>query len=65
MEWPPKSGKIQSFPEIDRADWFNYPTAVIKVLKGQFPIIESLVANINYEPSGDAEVSNDSQYSLF
>jgi len=43
MEWPPKSGKKQSFPEIDRAGWFDIDEALLKVNSGQIGLIESLV----------------------
>jgi predicted NUDIX family NTP pyrophosphohydrolase len=42
LEWPPKSGKLKSFPEIDRAEWFNLEEAKIKINKGQIPLIEEL-----------------------
>jgi predicted NUDIX family NTP pyrophosphohydrolase len=42
MEWPPRSGKMQSFPEVDRADWFDLPTARAKLLKGQLPLLDEL-----------------------
>ncbi len=42
MEWPPRSGRTQSFPEIDRAEWFNLATAEIKLHRGQRPLIEAL-----------------------
>jgi predicted NUDIX family NTP pyrophosphohydrolase len=35
MEWPPKSGKIQDFPEVDRAGWFDLDAAHEKLLAGQ------------------------------
>lgn len=35
LEWPPKSGKQQEFPEVDRAEWFSVPTALEKILPGQ------------------------------
>jgi predicted NUDIX family NTP pyrophosphohydrolase len=34
LEWPPKSGIIREFPEIDRADWFSIAAATRKILKG-------------------------------
>jgi predicted NUDIX family NTP pyrophosphohydrolase len=43
MEWPPKSGKKQSFPEIDRAGWFDVETAKLKINVGQVGLIEGLV----------------------
>jgi predicted NUDIX family NTP pyrophosphohydrolase len=43
MEWPPKSGKKQSFPEIDRAAWFVIDEAKEKVNPAQTALIEELV----------------------
>lgn len=42
MEWPPRSGKIQEFPEVDRAEWFAADEAKEKILKGQRPLIDEL-----------------------
>jgi predicted NUDIX family NTP pyrophosphohydrolase len=42
MEWPPKSGRTQEFPEADRAAWFAQNDAFRKIIKGQRPIIISL-----------------------
>ncbi len=42
MEWPPKSGRQQEFPEIDRAAWFPLEFAAVKILAGQRPLIEEL-----------------------
>lgn len=43
MEWPPKSGKMQGFPEVDRAEWFDVETAKKKINPGQVGLIESLL----------------------
>jgi predicted NUDIX family NTP pyrophosphohydrolase len=43
LEWPPKSGKRVRFPEVDRAGWFDRETALVKILKGQRPIIDALL----------------------
>lgn len=43
MEWPPRSGKSQSFPEVDKAQWFGVSEASLKILKGQAPFINILV----------------------
>lgn len=40
LEWPPKSGRIQSFPEVDRAAWFTIDEARTKLHKGQIPICD-------------------------
>jgi len=42
MEWPPRSGKTASFPEIDRAGWFDMATAGKKILPSQLPILIEL-----------------------
>jgi len=42
IEWPPKSGRLQSFPEIDRAEWFDLEAARSKILSGQIELIDRL-----------------------
>ena len=42
MIWPPKTGKTQIFPEIDRAGWFALAEARGKILDGQRPFLERL-----------------------
>ncbi|MFD0776902.1 NUDIX domain-containing protein [Streptomonospora algeriensis] len=42
MEWPPRSGVTQEFPETDRAAWFDLPTARTKLVKGQVRFLELL-----------------------
>ena len=42
MEWPPRSGRLQSFPEVDRGAWFSLPEARRKILAGQVPLLEQL-----------------------
>lgn len=42
MEWPPRSGRMQSFPEVDRAEWFTLPVARQKILLGQAPLLDAL-----------------------
>ncbi|HWP64469.1 MAG TPA: NUDIX domain-containing protein [Candidatus Limnocylindria bacterium] len=43
MEWPPRSGRMQSFPEVDRAAWFSIADAKRKILRGQAPLLDELV----------------------
>lgn len=40
IEWPPRSGRIQSFPEVDRGGWFDRAAALRKVAPGQRPVLE-------------------------
>jgi predicted NUDIX family NTP pyrophosphohydrolase len=42
MEWPPKSGRKASFPEIDRAGWFSLDEAREKMIEGQRPLLDRL-----------------------
>ena len=42
MEWPPKSGRAQEFPEVDRAAWFTLETALEKINAGQAPLLQQL-----------------------
>ena len=42
MEWPPKSGRVQSFPEVDLAEWFSAAEARKKIQPGQSPFIDRL-----------------------
>jgi len=42
MEWPPRSGRRQTFPEIDRAGWFALAEARAKILEGQRPLLDRL-----------------------
>jgi len=42
IEWPPRTGRIQSYPEVDRAAWFALPLAHQKILASQRPLLERL-----------------------
>jgi predicted NUDIX family NTP pyrophosphohydrolase len=43
MEWPPRSGRGQTFPELDRAAWFGVAEAKTKILKGQAVFLDRLL----------------------
>jgi len=47
MEWPPRSGRMQDFPEVDRAGWFTLEAAARKILKGQAPILAALLDRLD------------------
>jgi predicted NUDIX family NTP pyrophosphohydrolase len=47
LEWPKGSGKMQSFPEIDRVGWFPIERARAKLLKGQVPFLDRLLQELN------------------
>jgi predicted NUDIX family NTP pyrophosphohydrolase len=42
IEWPPRSGALQAFPEVDRAEWFDPEVARSKILSGQVELIDRL-----------------------
>jgi predicted NUDIX family NTP pyrophosphohydrolase len=44
IEWPPRSGRRRSFPEIDRAEWFDLDTARRRMTAGQDQLIDRLLA---------------------
>ena len=46
LEWPKNSGNVKTYPEIDRAEWFNIDRARRKILKGQAGFIDRLLACI-------------------
>lgn len=47
LEWPPRSGKMQQFPEVDDARWWPLPEAEIKLHKGQRPVLDALRARLD------------------
>jgi predicted NUDIX family NTP pyrophosphohydrolase len=42
MEWPPRSGRKQAFPEVDRAEWFDLETARRKIVAAQATFLDRL-----------------------
>ncbi len=53
VEWPPRSGRVASFPEVDRAEWFSPAEARIRLVKGQVPILDAFLARLMGKPAGD------------
>lgn len=49
IEWPPRSGRMEQFPEIDRAGWFELPTARRKILNGQLEFLDRLETTLNQD----------------
>jgi predicted NUDIX family NTP pyrophosphohydrolase len=47
MQWPPRTGRLQEFPEVDRAAWFKPDEAGRKILKGQRGVLDALAAKID------------------
>jgi predicted NUDIX family NTP pyrophosphohydrolase len=46
LEWPPRSGRMAEFPEVDRAAWYAIDEALMKINKGQTPIIGALTERL-------------------
>jgi len=51
IEWPPKTGRKQEFPEVDRAGWYPLAAAKEKLVKGQVPLIAMLEERLGVEPT--------------
>jgi predicted NUDIX family NTP pyrophosphohydrolase len=47
IEWPPRSGRMQSFSEVDRAVWFDLEAAKMKILSGQLELLDRLSASLS------------------
>jgi len=47
MEWPPHSGQMKEYPEVDKGGWFNFELARTKLMKGQVPILMELEDLLN------------------
>lgn len=52
MEWPPRSGRIQEFPEIDRVAWFDLRKARLKIKAAQAPFLDRLERAVGEAPAG-------------
>ena len=46
LEWPPRSGRVQEFPEIDRTAWVPLDVARTKLVKGQVPLLDALAQKL-------------------
>lgn len=47
MQWPPKSGNWQRFPEVDKAGWFSPEAARVKINAAQIPLLEEVEAKLD------------------
>ncbi len=43
LEWPPRSGRVMEFPEVDTVEWFVLKEARVRIVKGQLPLLDELV----------------------
>ena len=61
MEYPPKSGRMQTFPEADRCEWFDLPEARRRINAAQVPLLdelEALVASLKAGPDSLSSLSS-------
>jgi len=69
VEWPPKSGRKQLFPEVDKAEWFSFATAIQKISQGQIAFINELIEKLGIDKQDfvldDDATSHSSQLRLF
>jgi len=49
MEWPPRSGRLAKFPEVDRGAWYSIAAARDQILKSQAPFLDMLILLLNGE----------------
>lgn len=59
MEWPPKSGRVQEFPELDRFAWLDLRAAEARIVQGQKPVLTALatrLASVDRRPNLDTSV---------
>jgi predicted NUDIX family NTP pyrophosphohydrolase len=49
LEWPKGSGRLREFPEVDRVEWCSVSLARARLLKGQVPFLDRLVAALPAE----------------
>lgn len=59
MEWPPRSGRQQTFPEVDRAGWFTLEEARVKLLASLAPFIDRLAERLGADDAGWASARGD------
>lgn len=52
LEWPPRSGRMQTFPEIDRVAWFDLETARRKLVAAQAEFVDRLADHLSGHPVG-------------
>jgi len=54
LEWPPRSGKLQAVPEIDRASFFDLRTARLKLIEAQLPFLDRALLWLTTDTPSDA-----------
>lgn len=50
LEWPPRSGVVRRFPEVDRVEWLGLPQARDRLVRGQVAFLDRLVQRVDGRP---------------
>jgi predicted NUDIX family NTP pyrophosphohydrolase len=58
MEWPRKSGRVQQFPEVDRAEWFNLSEARRRITAGQVALLDQLMSSLELKEGSKTEIAS-------
>jgi predicted NUDIX family NTP pyrophosphohydrolase len=58
MEWPPKSGRVQQFPEVDRAEWFSIPEARRRINARQVALLDQLTSALKLQEGLTTETAS-------
>ena len=53
LEWPPRSGRVQTFPELDRLEWFDIDLAHTKIITAQRTFLDRLLRRLTDRPDGN------------
>jgi predicted NUDIX family NTP pyrophosphohydrolase len=61
VEWPPRSGRLASYPEVDRACWYDLEEARAKILPSQLPLLDVLEQALAQEKGGRREADRPSR----
>jgi predicted NUDIX family NTP pyrophosphohydrolase len=61
LEWPPRSGRLQRFPELDQVAWMTLDEARGRILKSQLPVIDALAARLGEQKQQGAGDGEDQQ----
>jgi|SRR4051794_40160793 len=58
IQWPPRSGRMAEFPEVDRAEWFAVEAAREKLVPAQAELVDRLVERLRGDPAAQARLSS-------
>jgi len=65
LEWPPQSGLVKQYPEVDKGAWFPPEIAIQKIHTGQIPLVDELMKNLNITIQNVNNLDKNGQFNLF